>query len=84
MLTLSKGENHGLMVKPRWPSSEVLIEQNVFLKLIEAQSKLPRQFNYCLFGDMKVKAVSWACSGSCRGGWASGCFALATQAEKTK
>ncbi|BBP71384.1 hypothetical protein PHLH6_33880 [Pseudomonas sp. Seg1] len=41
MLTLLKGENQGLKVKPRWPSSEVLIEQNVFLKLIEAQSKLP-------------------------------------------
>lgn len=41
MLTLPKGESQGLKVKPRWPSSEVLIENNVFLKLIEAQSKLP-------------------------------------------
>jgi len=41
MLTLPKGESQGLMVKPRWPSSEVLIEENVFLKLIDVQSKLP-------------------------------------------
>lgn len=48
MLILLKGEIQGLKVKPRWPSSKVLIEKVVFFKLIEAQSKLPSSIQLLL------------------------------------
>ncbi|MGE8392398.1 hypothetical protein HFV04_023875 [Pseudomonas sp. BIGb0427] len=41
MLVLPKGERHGIRVSPRWPSSEVAIDEETFHKLIEAQSTLP-------------------------------------------
>jgi hypothetical protein len=48
MLTLLKGEDQGLKVGPRWPSSKVLIEQKVLLKLIEVQSELPSSIQLLL------------------------------------
>lgn len=41
MFELLKGESQGIRVGPRWPSSKVLIEQNTFIKMNEAQSMLP-------------------------------------------
>ncbi|WP_433884673.1 hypothetical protein [Pseudomonas vranovensis] len=41
MLVLPKGERHGIRVSPRWPSSEVAIDEETFRKLIEARSMLP-------------------------------------------
>lgn len=38
MLALTRGENQGLNVEPRWPATKVMIDENVFLKLIEAQT----------------------------------------------
>lgn len=48
MLTLLKGDGQGLNVGPRWPSSKVLVEQKVFLKLIEVQSELPSSIRLLL------------------------------------
>lgn len=42
MMVLAKGEKRGLKINPRWPSSKVLIEGEVFFQLAEIQSKLPR------------------------------------------
>ncbi|NBF03999.1 hypothetical protein GV819_17065 [Pseudomonas sp. Fl5BN2] len=42
MMRLTKGDNQGLRVGPRWPSSKVLMEREVFLQLVEVQSRLPR------------------------------------------
>ncbi len=83
MLTLLKGENKGLQVKPRWPSSEVLIENNVFDKLMEAQSRLPPTIQLLLVRG-KVKAVILVLSGIYQDGWASSCFVPVTQVVKMK
>jgi hypothetical protein len=56
MLTLLKAENKGLQVKPRWPSSEVLIENNVFDKLMEAQSRLPPTIQLLLVRGYESKS----------------------------
>ena len=56
MLTLFKGESQGLKVAPRWPSSKVLIEKNVFLKLLEVQSKLPSSVKLLLVRGYENKS----------------------------
>ena len=56
MLILLKGETKGLKVAPRWPSSKVLIEENVFLKLLEVQSKLPSSIKLLLVRGYENKS----------------------------
>ncbi|WP_426194507.1 hypothetical protein [Pseudomonas sp. NFXW11] len=41
MLILNRGDNQGLRVAPRWPSSRVLMDQDVFTQVLRAQSRLP-------------------------------------------
>lgn len=41
MMILTKGDNQGLRVAPRWPSSRVLLDREVFGQLLSAQSRLP-------------------------------------------
>jgi hypothetical protein len=41
MLILKEGLHSGLMVKPRWPSTKISIENITFIQLISAQEKLP-------------------------------------------
>ena len=56
MLTFFKGESQGLKVAPRWPPSKVLIEKNVFLKLLEVQSKLPSSVKLLLVRGYENKS----------------------------
>lgn len=41
MLTLQRGDHHGLLVAPRWPSSCIRIEADVLQRLLDAQALLP-------------------------------------------
>ncbi|KTC33138.1 hypothetical protein [Pseudomonas sp. ABAC61] len=41
MLILARGNHQGLQVGPRWPSSNVLLDRQVFQQLLEVQSSLP-------------------------------------------
>ncbi|MCP3751501.1 hypothetical protein [Pseudomonas sp. SBB6] len=58
MLVLPKGESHGIMVGPRWPSSEVAIDQETLQKLVEAQSTLPPSIELLLVRGYEDKSSS--------------------------
>jgi len=40
MLILTEGNHQGLSIAPRWPSSRVMVDNQAFAQLLEAQSRL--------------------------------------------
>ncbi|HEL2978263.1 TPA: hypothetical protein UMB92_001087 [Stenotrophomonas maltophilia] len=43
MLTLQRGNHHGLLVAPRWPSNHVQMEAEVLQSLLDTQALLPTE-----------------------------------------
>ncbi|HGM5877135.1 TPA: hypothetical protein ACKP4S_001629, partial [Stenotrophomonas maltophilia] len=41
MLTLQRGNHHGLLIAPRWPSTRIQLEEEVLQRLLDAQAMLP-------------------------------------------
>ena len=48
MLTLHRGVGRGIEISPRWPSSEVNIDERAFKQLLEVQARLPAQIQLIL------------------------------------
>lgn len=48
MLTLQRGNHHGLLVAPRWPSTHIQIEAEVLQRLLDAQARLPAELRLLL------------------------------------
>jgi len=48
MLTLRRGEERGIEISPRWPSSEVNVDERAFRQLLHAQARLPAQIQLIL------------------------------------
>ncbi|MGX1789359.1 hypothetical protein ACWIGM_21615 [Bosea sp. NPDC055332] len=48
MLTLPRGEERGIEISPRWPSSEVNVDERAFRRLVEVQARLPAQVRLIL------------------------------------
>lgn len=48
MLTLRRGEERGIEISPRWPSSEVKVDERAFRQLLEVQARLPAQIQLIL------------------------------------
>ncbi|WP_206438602.1 MULTISPECIES: hypothetical protein [unclassified Bosea (in: a-proteobacteria)] len=48
MLTLYRGEERGIEISPRWPSSQVNVDERAFRQLLDVQARLPAQIRLIL------------------------------------
>lgn len=48
MLTLRRGEGRSIEISPRWPSSEVRVDERAFRQLLDVQARLPAQVRLIL------------------------------------
>ena len=48
LLTLKRGAQHGLLIRPRWPARELCVDERVLTKLCAIQASLPARMTLIL------------------------------------